>query len=136
MAREIMHITGHLDLYSIRYKALIHLIQEILLQPPHPWLVSEETIPSVFEYNVERMEAHYQTLTELLDLSEVPSTSYHHLKEFFQHASAAILTRYGGFLGVGDHYGLLELNRTLALIYNDINLWHYWAPRRIYICRS
>jgi hypothetical protein len=123
MAREVMYATSQLNLYSIRYKALIHLIQDIVIQPPHPWIVSKETENSVFAYNLERMEAHFQSIHDLIDLEEIPSTSYHHLKEFFQHSAAAILSKYGAYLGVGQHYGLLELTRTLSLINGNTVLW-------------
>ena len=131
MAREVLYATSQLNLYSIRYKALIHLIQDLVLQPPHPWIVSKETEDSVYAYNLERMDSHFQSIYELVELEEMPSTSYHHLKEFFQHSAAAILSRYGAYLGVGTHYGLLELTRTLSLIHSNIVLWENCRIREI-----
>jgi hypothetical protein len=123
MARQVLYATSQLNLYSIRYKALIHLIQDLVLQPPHPWIVSTETEISVYAYNLERMESHFLSIRDLISLEEIPVTSYHHLKEFFQHSAAAVLSRYGAYLGVGSHYGLLELNRTLSLMNSNIVLW-------------
>jgi hypothetical protein len=123
MAREVLYATSQLNLYSIRYKALIHLIQDLVIQPPHPWIVSKETENSIYAYNLERMESHFLSIRDLIDMEELPATSYHHLKEFFQHSAAAVLSRYGSYLGVGSHYGLLELTRTLSLMNNNIVLW-------------
>jgi hypothetical protein len=125
MANEIMAATSQLNLYSIRYKVLIYLVQDIIIQPPHPWLVSKDTEARILEYNLERMEAHYQSISESLLLDALPSMHFHHLNEFFQHGSAAILSKYGAYLGVGTQYGLTELNRTLGLKNSNITLWHY-----------
>lgn len=123
MAHEVLSAASQLNLYSIRYKALIHLIQDLMLQPPHPWIVSKETENNIYKYNLEKMEDHFQAICGSLDADEIPSVSYHHLKEFFQHSSASILSRYGGYLGVGMHYGLLELNRTLSMANANVILW-------------
>jgi hypothetical protein len=123
MAREVLYAAGQLNVYSIRYKSLIHLIQDLVLQPPHPWIVSKETEEDVYKYNLERMDSHFGAISDALQQDEIPSVSYHHLKEFFQHSSASILSRYGGYLGVGSQYGMLELTRTLSLLNGNIVLW-------------
>lgn len=127
MAKEIIHIVNALNLYCISYKALLHVVQDIVLEPPHPWMVSRGTIDRVFQYNRERMHAHRARIESLSASAVAPGAHSlgHTYQEFFRHSSAAILARYGAFLGVGSRYGLTEMVRTLGLRKANIPLWSF-----------
>jgi hypothetical protein len=124
MAKEIIQVVNTLNLYNISYKTLLLLVQDIVLEPPHPWMVSERTIDRALRYNTERMQAHLLKIRSP-EQSSSQSIVTHAYQEFFRHASAAILSRYGAFLGIGSRYGLTELVRTLGLKKSNLQLWSF-----------
>ena len=123
MSREILSTVNSLDLYSIRYKTLINLLQDIVIEPPHPWLVNVETASTVFKYNQDRMDFHYKQLLTVGHKN--PGTLMQHAKEYFMHSCAVILSMYGAFLGIGAKYGLVELQRVLKIRHKNPTLWNY-----------
>lgn len=74
---------------------------------------------------------HYEVIYDAISRQESPSAQAHHIQSFFQYSSAAILSRYGAFLGVGPNYGLNELNRVLRLIHKHQILWDYCSLNQI-----
>lgn len=121
MAKSVLKYVNSLNLYSIRYKTLINLIQDLTLEPPHPWFVSSETKNRITKYNVERAGAHYKMLhvgqkNELFDYSA---------RGCIQHSCAAILSYHGAFLGVDQKYGLSELCRVLSIKDANPAMWEY-----------
>lgn len=121
MAEAVVDYTNTLNLYAIRYKTLINLLQDIILEPPHPWIVNTSTVNKITSYNIERAQAHFNDVNQNL-----PVYSFEYsIKESIQHSCAAILSFFGAFLGVGHKYGLLELRRALRLQSQHPELWEY-----------
>lgn len=130
MSTEIMRSVNTLNLYSISYRTLLYLVQDLILEPPHPWLVNQATQGKVVEYNCERMLHHYSKIGESR-LERNIALSHHAYQEYFRHACAAILAMYGAFLGVGSRYGLLELIRLLKMRRTNAPMWSYCKIRSI-----
>jgi len=124
MAAEIITSINSLNLYTIRYITLLHLLQDIILEPPHPWIVNLQTIERVSQYNFERALHHIQN-TQTSSVQGNPALLLHAYYEYFRHICATILSKYGAFLGVGERYGLLELKRIINLKNNNRPLWTY-----------
>lgn len=124
MSKEIMRSVNTLNLYTISYKTILYLIQDIILEPPHPWIVSESTLNKVVKYNIERMGHHFEKMNET-SARENLVLHQHSFQEYFRHACAAILSMYGAFLGVGNRYGLVELIRILKMNKSNTALWSY-----------
>jgi|GEM_PF-4243739 len=124
MATAIMAMTNTLNLYQINYKTLLFLVQDVILEPPHPWLVNINTQTRVVNYNFERMRFHYTYITEN-KTNSIGGRHIHAYQEFFRHAGATILAIYGAFLGVGSRYGLSELQRILTMRTSNPILWSY-----------
>lgn len=124
MATEIMRSVNTLNLYAISYKTILFLIQDIILEPPHPWIVSESTLSKVVDYNFERMRHHLEKVNEQATKANL-ALLQHAFQEYFRHACAAILSMYGAFLGVGTRYGLVELIRILKMKKSNAPLWSY-----------
>ena len=124
MAQEIIGAVNTLNLYSIRYKTLLNLLQDLVLEPPHPWIVSSQTISKVVDYNLERAAHHFARISAP---SARGSTALlrQSAEESVRHSAAAILAHYGAFLGVGSRYGLLELRRMLTLRLSNAQLWSH-----------
>ncbi|MCW5200323.1 hypothetical protein VU07_00685 [Desulfobulbus sp. F4] len=122
MSREIWRFVSVLNLYSIRYKTLINLLQDLILQPPHPWIVNKQTKDIVTEYNLERANHHIQFIRNPDNVSN-PCLFNQSASECFMHLCAAILSQYGAFLGVNTCYGLRELRRFLSLKDKRQELW-------------
>jgi hypothetical protein len=126
MAKEILRNVNTLNLYSIHYKTLYHLVREIMIQPPHPWIVNEATIEKVLAYNVERATFHYNSISKETATIH-PVLFLPAARECAVHLCASILSYYGCLLGVESRYGLNELMRviTLKLKQRNLPMWHY-----------
>jgi len=130
ISREILCFSNKLEIYQIRYKTLINILEDVALNPPHPWIVNKETISSVIDYNIERAEKHLKEIKSqknkdieiIYDLSTV---------DCIMHLCAAILANYGAFLGVGTKYGFLELRRILDLKSKNPAFWSYCKIKEI-----
>jgi len=124
MSTEIMRAVNTLNLYTISYKTLLFLVQDLVVEPPHPWLVNGQTRQKVVEYNIERMMSHYAKLSSKGERKTL-ALLHHAYQEFFRHSGAAILALYGAFLGVGSRYGLAELIRVLGMQRKNLALWSF-----------
>ena len=122
MSTEIMRSVNTLNLYSIGYRTILFLTQDLVLEPPHPWLVTDATKAKVVEYNIERMSAHYSSIRSAASRKNIAILQHAH-QEFFRHSCAALLAMYGAFLGVGTRYGLVEMIRILNMRKNNQPLW-------------
>jgi hypothetical protein len=119
MAKAVVEYTRELNVFSIRYKTLINLLQDYILEPPHPWIVTPQTMDRITNYNIERANAHFDDLGQ-------GGREYgfeYSAKECMQHICAAVLSKYGCFLGVDQKYGLFELKRLLDLRAVSPELW-------------
>lgn len=124
MSNEIVRFFNTLNLYCIRYKTLINLLEDLVIEPPHPWIVNSKTKKSVTEYNLDRA-AHHLALMKNQSAKNIPALFNQASRECFMHLSASILSKYGAFLGVGSRYGMLELRRILSLKDGNAALWEY-----------
>ena len=124
MAKEIVRFSNTLNLYCIRYKTLINLLEDLIVEPPHPWMVNEKTMTNVASYNLERAAHHLNQVKKTYKQNN-PAYFNQSIKECLMHLSASILARYGAFLGVGSKYGFVELRRALLLKVNNSALWKF-----------
>ena len=126
MEKEIMEFANSLNLYYIKYKTFFNLLKEILMQPPHPWVINEDTKDEVFGYNVDRTRYHLGIINSE-QARRHPDLFLPSARECAAHAAATILTHYGCFLGVESRYGLLELIRILEIKKDKKNIlmWDY-----------
>lgn len=121
MADAVIAYTNELNLYTIRYKTLINLLQDLILEPPHPWIVNQQTVQDIVAYNIERADAHFADVCDGAPLYRFEFS----IRECFQHSCAAVLATYGAFLGVDAKYGLHELRRVMRYQYQNPELWHF-----------
>ena len=124
MSREILRFVSVLNLYTIRYKTLIHLLQDLVLQPPHPWIVNKDTQRFAILYNIDRANHHLKLIIDSRNINN-PALFNQAARECFMHLCAIILSYYGAFLGVNTRYGLLELIRLLRMKRKNPALWSY-----------
>jgi hypothetical protein len=130
MSREILKYVTALNVYCVRYKTLLYLLQDLVLEPPHPWIVSKESKATVANYNIRNADHHLLQLGRGTSVKN-PALFNQSARECFMHLSAAILSHYGAFLGVSNRYGFLELIRLLKLRKSNLALWSYCAVREI-----
>ncbi len=125
---------NQLNIYSLRYKTLIHLLQDYLQEPPHPVLVSPATQEKIVSYNIEKAKNHYIRIHEIINnpneaIEEDEKNSHlvHSANECMMHSCAAILAYYGSYLGYEQKYGYIELSRIIKLYEADpeISCWYY-----------
>jgi hypothetical protein len=121
MATEIMAFSNALNLYAIRYETLFYLTKDIVITPPHPWLVTAETVDSIVDYNSERAIHHLQVISSdrASAAPEIFAPSAH---ECVSHLCACILAHYGCLLGVESRYGLIEFIRICEMKKSERNL--------------
>jgi hypothetical protein len=126
IAGEIIKIANSINVYSIQYKTLFFVVKDIMLQPPHPWIVNNETKDAVFLYNLNKLDFHWSIIGHRSDdaaLQHVFPSAW----ECAAHASALLLTHYGTLLGVESRYGLSELIRIchVKIKNNNIVFWDF-----------
>lgn len=121
MADAVIAYTNELNLYTIRYKTLINLLQDLILEPPHPWIVNKQTVKDIVTYNIERADAHFADVCDGAPLYRFEFS----IRECFQHSCAAVLATYGAFLGVDAKYGLHELRRAMKYQHQNPELWNF-----------
>jgi hypothetical protein len=124
MATEILRIANTLNIYSIYYKTLYHLGRDIMLQPPHPWIVNTATKRMVLDYNVERAAFHFVAISKPVAEAN-PALFMSAARECCVHLCAGLLSFYGCFLGVESKYGLIELMRVIKLKLYNIPMWDH-----------
>jgi hypothetical protein len=126
MATEVLRFVNMLNLYTVSYKTLYHVVKETVLQPPHPWIVSEATVGTVMAYNIERATHHYIAASSEI-ATQNPALFLPAVRECCIHLCAAILSYYRCLLGAESRYGLLELIRVmnLKLKHRNLLLWSY-----------
>jgi hypothetical protein len=126
MATEIITFANTLNIYTINYKTLYFLAKEIVLQPPHPWMVNQQTIEPVVAYNIDRIKDHYDCICGEFSKT-LPEYFLSAAYECVAHASATILAQYGCMLGVESKYGLTELIRMcqMKLKGKNIVMWEF-----------
>ncbi|MCE5280327.1 MAG: hypothetical protein ABFD92_07795 [Planctomycetaceae bacterium] len=99
IAASIMSAVEGLHLYRIHYDALLLLVKELALQPPHPWLIQK-----VFEYEAVLYD-HSKAAVHARDVREYRqrdiAASLYAARECVHHSSSAILAYYGAWMGCG-----------------------------------
>lgn len=110
-----------LGLYSLRFRSALWLAEEIALQPPNPWFVTDETRESTVSYDLGRARAHLDRLNS--QSGEMDHDGWHRFEELVRHCCSAILATYGGFLGLSYLAPLRQLMSWLRIRDNNIVLW-------------
>jgi hypothetical protein len=67
MATQIVRYSNNLNLFCIRYRTLLLLLEDLILEPPHPWIVNEKTKKVVTEYNLDRASYHLGQISRYED---------------------------------------------------------------------
>lgn len=95
IAEEIIYFLKNCDLYEVRYDILLEFIGEIATQPPHPWLICNQTKEGIIDYNQETLEKH---LKNIEDGKQEEIT----ILETVYHATAIILGYYSMVIGIHE----------------------------------
>jgi hypothetical protein len=129
MARGALEEFTRLGLYTIRYKTVLRLAEDLALHPPHPWIVTSETRRTSIEYDLAKAR---ENIARLLDPAEGQrgSIDYRH-SEALRHVASAILGIYSGYLGNRETSPLNLLDRTLRLENDNRVLWGHCDLRLI-----
>lgn len=101
MANQVMMAVRDVGVYRLHYRTLEALIQEIALQPPHPWFASTRSGFDPVAYNLDHALAHRERLREALEGKNLRQAR-DSFRECVHHTSAAILARYGESIGATD----------------------------------
>lgn len=121
MSRAILENTRGLSLYSIRYKSLLYLAEELALQPPHPWLATVENRESMMDYDRERIEIHLSNIRSLDDYND--ESRWHSFNELVSHSCSLILASYCGFVGKRYLGSLQQLRLWKQIRDENVPLW-------------
>ena len=101
MASYIMEFVNGCDLYYIDYSILLSMIIEIARQPPHPWLITNNTREKLIQYNIDAVQSNIKQLRGADNM--LPTSHFFcYYSEIIHHASSLILERYQWFLGEND----------------------------------
>ena len=101
MASYVMEFVNGCDLYYIDYSILLSMIIEMARQPPHPWLITDNTREKLIQYNIDAVQSNIEQLQNAKD--KIPSAHlFYYYSEIIHHASSLILERYQWFLGEND----------------------------------
>lgn len=95
MAEEIVYFLQNCDLYDARYDVLLVFIKEIAIQPPHPWLLTDETKDYIIDYNEKTLKKHLKKIKEEKQ-EEIT------ILETIYHATAIILGHYSMVIGFSE----------------------------------
>jgi hypothetical protein len=127
MAESILNEVKRLDVYSIRYKTLLYIAEDIALQPPHPWLVSPLSQERTVAYDFERIKVH---LTRL-EGGESEESKWQAVGECIHHSCSGILALYGYFLGSRYLSTLSNLKAAIDMNLENAPLWGFCEIRNI-----
>lgn len=122
ISHEILTFINSCDLYKINYDVLKAIINEIALQPPHPWFISEKTRSDIIKYDIECLNSNIVKVEQALN-NGVDSTQYVKI-EVLHHASSLILEKYNFFLGCYDLSAFYLLKGLLSELC-DNSKWDY-----------
>jgi hypothetical protein len=128
MAQGILDEVKRLDLYSIRYKTLLYVAEDLALQPPHPWLVSPFSQERTIAYDFERIRTHLARLTVSDKQDE---GMWQAVGECVHHSCSAILALYGYLLGPRYLSPLNNLRNVLVMNFENASLWSFCNIRNI-----
>lgn len=120
VSREILSFINSCDLYKINYNVLKQMIKEIVLQPPHPWFISNETREEIVNYDLECLECNIKKLKSCIENKSRLSQTLRN--ELLHHSSAIILEKYNYFLGCYDLSSFYLLRELL----NNLNCNDKW----------
>lgn len=95
MAEEIVYFLQNCDLYEARYDVLLSFIKEIATQPPHPWLLIDETKDYIINYNEMTLKKHLKKIKEEKQ-EEIT------ILETIYHSTAIILGYYSRVIGFSE----------------------------------
>jgi DNA-binding XRE family transcriptional regulator len=129
MARGALEEFTRLGLYTIRYKTVLRIAEDLALHPPHPWIVIRETRETSIEYDLTKARENIARLVDPLE-GERASVDYRN-GEALRHIASAILGIYSGYLGNRETSPLQLLDRTLKLENDNRVLWDHCQLRLI-----
>lgn len=118
MSEDIIDFIGNCNLYRIRYDILKSLVYEMALQPPHPWLVTDESAEIIRKYDIDTAKKHYLKIKENIDNKDY-SSRYYTICEILHHTASSILAGYKEILGCKDLDAFTNLYKIVSKMYND-----------------
>ena len=98
MSDYIMEFVNGCDLYYLDYDILLNMIIELSRQPPHPWLITDNTRDLLRNYDIEAIQSNINKINAG-DLNDGELYCY---TEIIHHSSSLILQKYQWFLGADD----------------------------------
>ncbi|CAA9360258.1 MAG: hypothetical protein AVDCRST_MAG68-4326 [uncultured Gemmatimonadetes bacterium] len=101
MANQVMMAVRDLGVYRLHYRTVAALIQEIALQPPHPWFAAAGPGFDPVTYNVDHALSHLERLRGALETRNLREAR-DSFRECIHHATAAVLAHYGESIGATD----------------------------------
>lgn len=117
MSEDIVDFINNCNLYRIRYDVLKSYVCEMVLQPPHPWLVTAETADVIRKYDIDAVDKHYLRVKDKLDANDY-SEEYFTICEMLHHTSSSILAGYREVLGCKDLDAFANLENIVSQMYN------------------
>lgn len=117
MSEDVVDFINNCNLYRIRYDILKGFVCEMALQPPHPWLVTDDTAEIIRKYDIDAVYKHYLKVKEKIDIGDY-SAEYYTICEMLHHTSSSILAGYREVLGCKDLDAFANLESIVSQIYN------------------
>lgn len=117
MSEDIVDFINNCNLYRIRYDILKSYVCEMALQPPHPWLVTEDTAEKIRKYDIDAVAKHYLKVKEKLNNKDY-SGEYYVICEMLHHTASSILAGYREVLGCRDLDAFTNLENIVNKMYN------------------
>lgn len=117
MCEYMIEFVNGCDLYYFDYNTLVNMIIELSRQPPHPWLITNNTRELLKSYDT---EAIISNLNKLHDSSKTIDGETYCYSEIIHHSSSLILQKYQWFLGTEDFSSFHILNNLIKK-YNSLD---------------
>lgn len=118
MSEDVIDFINNCNLYRIRYDILKGFVREMVLQPPHPWLVDAETAEEIRKYDIKAVEKHYLKIKEKLNTNDY-SGEYYIICEILHHTCSSILAGYKEILGCKDLDAFVNLESIVRQMCNN-----------------
>lgn len=126
MAQELISSVKRLGVYQIRYQTLFAIGEELALQLPHPWIVSNESRFVTSQHDIERARYH---LSCIVNEDQQGLRFWRVAIECFNHICSHILSSYGSVIGGGDNAAPNTLRNFTRLAVSgenqNIALWDF-----------
>lgn len=106
MALDILDFIKSCEMYSLKYDTLLDFIEEMAVEPPHPWMLRDDGRERFLQYHFEVLNKHKDTIeNKMEDKITMLETLYH--------STALLLGMYTNIIGVEELSPLYLLKESL-----------------------